>query len=468
MHSAALEEDHHLTSQVLIGHLVLADREIARGYVEVRGSQVASIGTLADGAPPSANQMIDFGDAYLMPGAIDAQTHARSQKDNEDFIWASRAAAAGGVTTMVDMPYDAGRLICNAERFELKKAEAQAQARIDFALYGTAHPSDGAAYLAEQARAGAIGFKFSTFGTDPERFPRIPPLMMLDCMREAARLGLMVGVHNEDDESIKALIARLRTEGVSDYRAHTLSRPRFTENLAIHQIYELGAESGCRAHVVHCSNGRGMDICQSYRQQGFSSSIETCLHYLSLCEEDDVARLAGRAKVNPPIRGHAEREALWRHIAAGQVDAVSTDHVSWSLDRKDQPNMLDNASGATGLELLLPLTMTGAVQRGIALPHIVQVLTSKVAKLFRIDHCKGALEVGKDADLVVLQRAPYTYRASDSGNNFANWSPYDGRTIDFKVACTMLRGQWVFDGARVLAEPGTGRFVAPPAHEALS
>ncbi len=142
------------------------------------------------------------------------------------------------------MPYDAGRLICNAERFELKKAEAQAQARIDFALYGTAHPSDGAAYLAEQARAGAIGFKFSTFGTDPERFPRIPPLMMLDCMREAARLGLMVGVHNEDDESIKALIARLRTEGVSDYRAHTLSRPNSVPSRAAVRMWCIAPMAG--------------------------------------------------------------------------------------------------------------------------------------------------------------------------------------------------------------------------------
>lgn len=446
--------------QLLLGHLVLADREIPRGYVAIQNGLVAAVGSVDDGCP-AAKQSEDFGSNYLMPGAIDAQTHSRSQKDNEDFIWSTRSAAAGGVTTIVDMPYDAGRLICDAERFNLKKTEAAAQVRVDFALYGTAHPEEGPSKLAEQAAEGAIGFKFSTFGTDPNRFPRIPPYLMHDCFQEVQRLGLMAGVHNEDDESIKHLIQQLKDQGITDYSAHTLSRPQYTENLAIQQVYELGAETGCRAHVVHCSNKRGIDICRSFRDQGFDTTVETCLHYLTLCEEEDVSRLVGRAKVNPPIRGAAEREALWQQIDGGHITAISTDHVSWSEDRKSHSNMFDNASGATGLELLLTLTLTGAEQRGIALPKVVKALSWNVARLFKLDACKGALEVGKDADLVVVQRAPYTYQADASGHNFTNWSPYDGRTVNFKVCRTMLRGQWIFDGNSVLAEPGSGQFVSP-------
>lgn len=227
------------------------------------------------------------------------------------------------------------------------------------------------------------------------------------------------------------------------------------------QVYELGADTGCRAHVVHCSNGRGYEICRSFREQGFATTIEACLHYLVLCEEEDVARLKGRAKVNPPIRGRAERERIWQHLAAGNVTVVSTDHVSWSADRKDNPDMLANASDATGLELLQALLLDGALARGVDLRRLAQALAYNPARLFSLQGQKGALEVGCDADLVVLHQAPYTYFAKDSGHNFTDWSPYDGREIQHRVVRTMLRGQWVFADGEVLAAPGTGQFVRP-------
>ena len=444
---------------VVRGHIVLASHEIPDGYVAISDGKIQKIAEASTGVP-AAREVHDARDAYVFPAAIDAQTHSRSQAGQEDFVWSTRSAAAGGVGTIVDMPYDAGRLICNAERFNLKKEEAAAQARVDFALYGTAHPSEGASKIAEQVDAGAIGFKFSTFGTDPERFPRIPPRMMRDCFAEIAKHGLFGGVHNEDDETIKALITELKAQGKTDYTAHTLSRPKYAENLAILQIYELGADTGCTAHVVHCSNGRGFEICNAYQKQGFNTTIETCLHYMTLCEEDDVSRLVGRAKVNPPIRGKAEREAIWQHLAAGNVTCVSTDHVSWSSDRKDNPDMFANASGATGLELLLPLMVHGAAQRGVPFTRIAQVLAYNPARLFSIQNTKGALEVGKDADLAIVKKSPYTYSATASGHNFADWSPYDGLTIDYQVARTMVRGVWVFDGVNVV-DAGFGQFVRP-------
>lgn len=449
---------------VLRGHIVLASHEIEDGYVAIREGKVQQVASASTGIP-SAREAHDLRGLSILPGAIDAQTHSRSQKGQEDFIWSTRSAAAGGVTTLVDMPYDAGRLICNAERFNLKKTEAGEQARVDFALYGTAHPQEGASKIAEQVEAGAIGFKFSTFGTDPERFPRIPPYMMHDCFAEIAKYGLVAGVHNEDDETIKYLIEKVKADGITDYKAHTLSRPVYSENLAVLQIYELGASTGCRAHVVHCSNSRGYDICANYQKQGFNTTIEACLHYLVLCEEDDVARLGGRAKVNPPIRGRAEREALWKHLSVGNVTVASTDHVSWSLDRKNNPNMFANSSGATGLEVLLPLLLQGAKQRHISWTRIAQVLAYNSARLFSIQHQKGALEIGRDADIAIVKNAPYTYSATSSGHNFADWSPYDGMTIDYQVEGTLLRGQWVFDGKNVLAEAGTGQFVQPPKRE---
>jgi allantoinase len=443
---------------VVLGDIVLPSGVVPDGHVAVREGRIARVGC---GLAPSARDRIDARGCLVMPGAIDGQTHSRSQKGQEDFIWSTRSAAAGGVTTIVDMPYDAGNLICNAERLRKKAQEAGQQARVDFALYGTVHPQDGPTHIAEMVEAGACGFKFSTFGTDPERFPRIAPQVLHACFAEIARHGLVAGVHNEDDEIVKALVRQMREQGVTDYTAHTRSRPVYSETLAINQIYELAADTGCRGHVVHCSTARGYELCEAYRRQGYRTTIEACVHYLVLSEEDDVSRLGGKAKVNPPIRGRAEREAIWRHLAAGQVDLVSTDHVSWAEDRKTLPNMLDNASGATGLDALQVLLLTGLKRRGLPLHLAARVLAQGPARLFGLGQRKGALTEGCDADIAILKPTRWTYDPARHGNNFVSWSPYDGQLLDYEVAATYLRGTLVFDGMHVLAEPGFGKFVTP-------
>ncbi|ANH04701.1 dihydroorotase family protein [Shinella sp. HZN7] len=443
---------------VLKGTVVLADRIVDGGHVAVRDGKVAHVG---QGAMPAAKERHDLSGALILPGAIDAQVHSLSQKSQEDFIWSTRSAAAGGVTTIVDMPYDEGNLVSSAEAVRRKVDHAGPQARVDFALYGTVDPQEGPARIGEMVEAGVAAFKFSTFGTDPKRFPRIPAALLEDCFRAIAPTGLTAGVHNEDDEAVRAAIARVKAAGITDYRAHGLSRPPLTELIASNQIYETGAATGCPAHVVHCSLGRGYEIASAYRAQGFRATIECCIHYLTLDEENDVARLGGKAKINPPIRPRAEVEKLWRHVAAGNVTLVSTDHVSWSEDRKTNPDMLANASGVPGLEVMVPLFVKGALERGIPLTRAAELMALNPARHFRLDHVKGALEAGKDADITVLTPEPYSYDAAASGHNVVGWSPYNGIRLPWRVSATWLRGRLAFDGKRVLAEPGSGAFVRP-------
>jgi allantoinase len=445
---------------VVSGRLVRADGVFEDGYVAVRGGIVERVGT---GAPPQASESHGFGKALVMPGAIDAQVHSRSQRGQEDFIWSTRAAAAGGVTTIIDMPYDDGALVCTGDRLRSKITEAGQQARVDFALYATVHPEDGPKHIDDIVAAGAAGFKFSTFGTHPERFPRIPPQTLHACFAAIAEHGLIAGVHNENDEMVRAAIKRVEASNIRDYRAHGLSRPPATETLAMAEIYELAADTGCSAHVVHCSVGRGYDLCAAYRAQGFDTTIEACIHYLTLDEEHDVARLGGKAKINPPIRPRRELDALWRHLAAGNITVVSTDHVSWSEDRKSDPVMLNNASGVPGLEALYSLLLKGLTDRGLELTWAARLLAANPAKLFRIGHRKGALEVGRDADIVVMAHDPHRYDPAASGHNFVSWSPYAGLELPYRPVATFVRGNMVFDGKNVLAEPGTGQFVRPTA-----
>lgn len=444
---------------VLAGTLVLPDGLVPHGFVAVRDGKVALVGR---GAAPAARTRHDLGEALILPGAIDAQVHSLSQKNQEDFIWSTRAAAAGGVTTIVDMPYDEGDVINSADAVRRKIAHAEGQARVDFALHGTINPAEGASRIPEMIEAGVAAFKFSTFGTDPIRFPRIPPQLLYDVFAAIAPYDLVAGVHNENDEAVAAGLARVRASGITDWRAHGLSRPPITETLAIAEIYEVGAATGCDAHVVHCSVGRGYELAARYRAEGHMATAEACIHYLTLDEEHDVARLGGKAKINPPIRPRAEVETLSRHVTAGNVWLVSTDHVAWSEARKSDPDMLKNSSGAPGLEAMLPLFVKGALERGIPLAWAARLMAANPARHFRIDDTKGALTVDRDADIVVMTPEPYVYDAAKSGNTVVGWSPYNGMTLPWRVAATYSRGEEVFDGTRVTGKPGRGRFVRPP------
>ena len=448
---------------VLSGTVVLPSHVIPQGYVAVLDGRIARVG---EGTAPAARERHLLGDALILPGGIDGQVHSRSTKGLEDFDATTRSAAAGGVTTIVDMPYDNGRLICTAQRLGLKAREAKEQALVDFALYATAHPGDGPEHIDELVAAGACAFKFSTFGTDPERFPRVPPQTLHDCFGRIARHGLMAGVHNENEEVIRALEARVRGSGAVGYKVHGLSRPVYSETLAITEIYEIGASTGCRAHVVHCSTARGYELCAAYRAMGHRTTIEACLHYLILCEED-LARIGGLGKVNPPIRPAMEREQLWRHLAAGNITIVSTDHVSWPLERKSNPDMFANASGVPGLEVLYLLFVKECLARGVPLTWAARLLADHPATLFCLEQTKGALAPGRDADITVLVNSPHRYDPAASGLNAASWSPYAGLMLDHRVQATYLRGELVFDGSRVLGVPGTGRFLRP-AYTALT
>ncbi|MER8439951.1 amidohydrolase family protein [Mesorhizobium sp. M1312] len=437
------------------GDVVLPGGVLRGGYVSVAGGRVVGV-QLED--PGVSRERLNADGAWIFPGAIDAQVHSRSQKDREDFRFSTRAALAGGVTTIVDMPYDEGLLIADAASVKQKAADIAAQAVSDVALYGTIRPSDGVIKIAEQVRAGVCAFKFSTFGTHPERFPRIGPQLLAEAFAEVAKHGLAAGVHNEIEEIVIGETARIKATGRTDYLVHGETHNRLSELLAIVDIYETGAFTGCRAHVVHCSQARGIEICSHYRRQGYDSTTEVCIHYLAFDEEETVRTLGGLAKGNPPLRS-GEREALWRHLAAGNIDLVSTDHVAWSLERKNHPDMFTNSAGGPSLEVLVPVLLKGCVERSIDLAVAARVLSHNPARHFRLTSSKGALAVGGSADFSIIDPSYAPWRVADSVT-VSDWSLYDGMALP-QIKATFLRGQKVWDGATVTGEPGFGRFVTP-------
>ena len=443
---------------VIRGDIVTPERVIADGYIAVIGEAIEAIG---EGAPPAAFETQDCRGCWIIPGVVDGQTHAASQLNQEGLGRASRAAAAGGVTVMVDMPYDDPKAISTPEEFERKAEEVIRDCHIDVALHATIGEDDGTAEISGLIEAGAAAFKFSTFEAAPGRFPRIMEDDLELAFAEIGKVGLVCGVHNQMQEMTRRNIARLTEAGDTGWDAFARAHTPLIEDLATVIVYELGARTGARAHVVHCSTSRGFEICEMYRAAGHAASIETCVQYLMISHEEHAEKLGAKVKHYPPMRPKAETELLWQHIAAGHCSFVSSDHVSWGLERKSDPNIFKNTSGGPGLETLLPAFWTGCEEHGIGPRMAVKMLCDGPADHFLIGDRKGRLVPGHDADIAILEREEYAFDPSNSLSS-VTWSSFEGRRFNVKVAATYCRGALVWDGAHIRNDPGgEQRFVRP-------
>jgi len=448
---------------VIRGDLILPDRVLEDGWVAVLGGTIAKIG---QDAPPDARVLQDHRGAWILPGVVDGQTHAKSQLGQEGIGQASRAAAAGGVTVMVDMPYDDPTAVDSREAFEEKVTEVRSDAHVDVALHATI-PEDGRTdVISELIDAGAAAFKFSTFEAAPSRFPRIREDHLADAFRAIAPTGLACGVHNQMQEITRANIESLRAAGDCGWDAYARAHPPLVEDLATALVYEIGVATQARAHVVHISTSRGFEIAAMYRAAGHHASVETCVQYLMLNHEEHARRLGALVKHYPPLRPAAETEKLWRHIAAGRCTFVSSDHVSWGLDRKGDPDIFANKSGGPGLETLLPAFWTGCEEHGLAPTVVAQLLCAGPADHFRLGDRKGRLVEGHDADIVILSRERYRFDPSSS-LSAVQWSAFEGRELLVRPVATYVRGQLAWDGSRIANNAGgDDRFLRPRLSEA--
>jgi len=442
---------------VVRGNIIERDRIITDGWVAVREGRVAARGT---GAAPQACEHVDARGLWVMPGVLDGQVHSGSQANQEGLGWASRAAAAGGVTTMVEMPYDDPEPVASRPQLDEKIARIESDCHVDVACYGTLNDKHGLEAAAGLIEGGVCGFKFSTFEASPGRFPRVEEDVLMEAFRLIAPSGLACGVHNQDQELTRKNIKRMVEAGDTGWDAFLRAHTPLIENLATSAIYEIGAQTGARAHAVHVSLSRGFEICNMYRRAGHKASIETCVQYLMLNHEEHTRRFGAKTKHYPPIRPKAEMDLLWTHIANDECTFVSSDHVSWGLERKQFDNVFQNSSGGPGLETLLPAFWTGCAEHGISPTMVVKQLCWGPAQHFLLEHRKGSLNVGADADIVILK--PETYRFDPSTSLSAvTWSSFEDREFHVRVQATYVRGQLAWDGKAVRNAAGDGQFIRP-------
>jgi allantoinase len=437
---------------VVSGKLLLGGGRLQRGEIGIADGRIVAIGELDT---LRGRRRLDVGDSLVLPGLVDVHVHTGS--DPSDGIERTTvAAAAGGVTTIVDMPYDDGRPVMSAEVLAEKVELVEATAVVDVGLYGTITKRDGVSEIAGMHTGGALAFKFSTFETDPLRFPGIPDDELLLAMAEISRVGALAAFHPENDAIVRRLTAdnRLRRD---DPMVHAISRPPVAETEAIGRILEFALATNARVHLCHVSVARGFELVARARKDGVEATAETCAHYLVL-DDGEFARQGGRVKINPPLRSRTEVEALWKLLADGGIDVVSSDHIGWRREWKHTESLLDARSGAPSMELTLPLLYTeGVVKRGLPLARLLEVLSEAPARRFGLWPRKGTIALGADADLVVFDPSA-RWRVDEAElTTAAGWSPYHGRDIVGRVTQVISRGDIVVAEGKVRAAGGRGR-----------
>ena len=442
--------------RVIRGAIVTPAETLGDGYVAIRGETIAAIG---QGEPPPAASITDHTGRLILPGLVDGHMHTGSSIGFPGIEGATRSAAAGGVTTCIDMPYDVPHSIHSAALLEEKIGWVERTAHVDLALYGTIRKTGGLDAIPELAAGGITAFKLSTYEYDAVRFPRIDHPTMVDAFALIAGTGLPVAVHNEDQELVERLTADARAAGHTAAIWHARTRPPLAETMADLEIFEIGLQTGAHVHIAHSSLARGFDLAAAFRGMGMQASGEACIQYLCMTEAD-LERLGGRGKCNPPFRTEGEIERMWEALLAGRISHVSTDHAPWPADRKADADIFKCGAGLTGLQSFAPLMFTLLEERGLPPCVMAEYCAERPAKLHGLAPRKGAIRIGADADLLVLEPARYRFdEAAIEDRPELRWSPYHGREMRARVAETILRGRTIWDGAAVLAPPGTGRFV---------
>jgi allantoinase len=442
---------------VVHGDLVLPDGTVLEdGWLGISNGSIEA----CSATPLSGAESVDATGRLILPGFVDAHVHTRSCVD-EGITATTRAAAAGGTTTIIDMPFDKPERPVNTRaRLEAKILDVGTEAVIDVALYATFPAEGDLGVLAEMADGGAAGFKVSTIEVDPVRFPRIPDSRLYEAFQEIARIGLPVAAHQENQEIIFAETAAFQARGDTSPIHHALSRPPVAEAEASGRLLELAYWTGAHLHMVHGTLPRTFELIEWNRAAGVNATGETCLQYL-LLTQDALRDLGGRAKCNPPLRSQEAVDGLWTQLRDGVVDIVTSDHSPYPLHRKETDNIFDAFAGMPGAETLGTLLYSEGVATGrIELARFVELVSSGPAKVFGLQR-KGRLEPGADADFVVFNRTA-EWTLDESAMHYAvGWSPFQGTSVRGRVESTWLRGRRVYQNGSVTAEPGAGQFVRP-------
>jgi allantoinase len=445
---------------LVAGGTVATDYGVFPADLLIEGELVASI---ADpGSSDSADEVIDATGLIVMPGAIDPHAHFEDpgHTEREDFTTGTMAAAAGGITTVIEHPLTYPP-VTTAALYREKREMAKEKVVVDFGLWG-ALTAPSLPEIREQWREGAMGFKAFMPFSEPA-YPHVTDAEFLAGMHEVAAVEGLVLVHAENDSLLQAGLARMQDEGRCDPMAHHESRPPFIEEEAVHRALFLAAHAGVRIQIVHVSSPVSAKLVRQAKDEGRPASMEICPHHL-LLDLDDLVRLGPYGRCAPALRDRPLVEELWRFVLDGTADSLVSDHCAYTLEEKE-PGWEDIFAAPLGCQVMqetVPLVLDEAFhRRGMRLDAFVRFASTNAARIVGLYPRKGSLLPGADADVVLVDLdAEWTVDAKAQQFSKNPWSPFEGRKARSKIVRTLVRGDSVYAEGEILAEPGFGKFLS--------
>ena len=448
-----------MSAVVIHSRRVLHEGVLAPATVVVEAGRITAVHR---GPPaPRAEEAgaTDLGDDVLMAGLVDAHVHLNEpgRTEWEGFASATRAAAVGGVTTLVDMPLNSYPVTTSEAALQAKVAACGSQLHVDVAFWGGVVPGN-AAQLQPMARAGARGFKCFLCHSGIDDFPKSTRADLLLAMPELRAAGVPLLVHAELEDE---LAATAQSGDPRAYATYLHSRPKEMEDRAVAMIVELVRTTGCRAHIVHLSSATALPILRAARAEGLPITAETCPHYLCLTAEE-VPDGATAWKCAPPIREGVNRDALWEALRDGTLSVVVTDHSPCTpgLKLPETGDFMGAWGGIASFQLGLRAVWTEAQRRGFGPAHLARWMAAAPAALAGFGD-RGSLRVGARADLVRWRPEGSSVIRAESLLHRHPVTPWAGRQLAGSVEATWLGGELVAAGGQPVG-PARGRPLVPP------
>ena len=443
---------------VIHGGTVVSSAVELRASVAVKDGRILAVG--AGAAMPPAARTLDAAGLHVLPGAIDVHVHLRDPgyPHKEDFATGTAAAAAGGVTTVFDMP-NTLPTVADAEILAAKHAIAAAKAHVDYGLYAVLG-EESLPHVHALIDGGIIGFKLymgNTFG----RIASPSTGAMLELFEIVAPTGKRISLHAEENSIMERRESRLRAAGCNHTLAHLDSRPAVAAIEAVERAATLAEWTGARIHILHISSADELRPLRDAKARGVDVTGETCPHYMLLSTED-YPRCGGVIRVNPPVREPGHQAPILDALIDGTIDMISTDHAPHHPDEKRRPAIWDVDCGFLGVETQMPLMLTLVADGRFSIRDYVRMSAEAPARAFGLFPTKGAVVPGADADLAIVDLARDWTLADERLHSAARISPWHGRPVRGRPLHTLVRGRFVVrDGVLDADARGWGRPVHP-------
>ena len=447
------------------GRRVVTPEGCGPASIHVREGRIVAVGEFED--VTRACPLVEVDDhAVLLPGLVDTHVHINEpgRTEWEGFETATRAAAAGGVTTLVEMPLNSIPATTTRVALETKRAAAAGKCFVDVGFWGGLVPGNTAEF-ASMSDGGVFGFKCFLVPSGVDEFAHVAEADLRAAMPELARMNSLLIVHAEMPAPIEAALADVERARIDDgarrYETFLQSRPKAAEDEAVRLMIRLCRETGARTHIVHHSSSSSLELIGAAKAEALPFTAETCPHYLAFAAEDIPAG-ATEFKCCPPVRERENRERLWQALDAGVLDMIVSDHSPCppEMKRRDEGDFLKAWGGIASLQLRLPVVWTEAHTRGHSIERVVEWTAAAPARLVGLDGRKGAIRAGADADLVVF-RPDEEFRVEPAMLHHRHkLTPYAGRTLSGRVEATYLRGALVYERGEFKSERATGALLA--------